>query len=179
MLSLIRNGKTNKNKLSNREYSTIQYPLTAGTYFEGDKKSYVIGKIQPSRANRLLGRKTQYYVIEVDNKDENKYRVLRRTDDEKSAIFTMNNRVAFELLTPQFKALKKQRSQSSKNATRNGTVRRRNRGKDDPILKIIWTCDLRPNDRDSDTVWQAKKSLASIRPNDFKVVIYPENYNVG
>ena len=49
MLSLRRNEtKNNRQKLSNKELEKIEYPLTTGTYYEGDKKSYVIGKIVPS-----------------------------------------------------------------------------------------------------------------------------------
>ena len=90
----------------------------------------------------------------------------------------MHNAVTFELLAKEFKALRQKKQ--SRNAVMNLDVKRhrRKRTKDDEILKVIWACDLKPKDNDSNSVYLAKKSLASVRPNDLKVIIWPENYDL-
>lgn len=167
MLSINRT-KSDHKKLTRYELDNIYYPNREGVLYEGEKKSYAIGFITPSKKQWLIGRRKNYIVLEIDEKN-GKYRVMRRTNDLKRAEFSMNNAVTFEVMSKRFHELRKKTA--SDRASKKSSLRRKG-ARNDPVLKVIWSLDLKPQNQDTQSVWLAKRSLASVRPNDLEVVFY-------
>jgi len=162
--------KTSNGKLTRYELDNLFYPEGDDIVYEGDKKLYAIAFITPTRKQWVMGRRKRYIVLEVDKQNE-KYRILRRTNDFGKAQFSLNNCITFEVMSKQFHAFRKKKA--SRRAVMDRTVRR-NSAKNDPILRVIWSMDLRPGDRDNEATWYAKRNLASIRPRDLQVIVYPQ-----
>ena len=166
--------KFNRHELNRVVYDTDYYwqePIPS-------KLAYTIACVPVKRISRLAGKKHTYYILRQTDKD---YEIRHVVNDLKRAEFYFNNVVAYDYLRDsgiwkEFqKGVQKQNGNGNKQV-QNLEVKRnkKDRTNNDPILKIVYSMNSRPSDKDSDEVYAAKRNLATVRPKDYRVIVVPD-----